>query len=63
MERGAHALCSGSHRGTTAHEKSKNGKQENGVEKTAHRWGKKSKYGKKQEGMNKRCLEGLMTKE
>jgi len=35
-------------------------KQENGKEKTTH-WAKKAKYGKKQEGTNKRCPEGLIT--
>jgi len=35
-ERVSHALCSGYPCGTTTHEKSKNGKQGNGKEKTTH---------------------------
>jgi len=53
-------LCSEYTCGTTTQEKSKNRKQGNEKEKTTH-CAKKAKSGKKQEGTNKRCPEGLTT--
>jgi len=54
---GLMTLCPGSPLGTTTHE-NKNGEQGKGKENTIH-CAKKAKSGKKQEGTNKRCPEGL----